>query len=124
MNGATGVILGTSGSQFSFPLYDMQFNYKHASLRFTDLDGSLSVQDATTRYAESHTISANHSRWDQYKASFEKSLAAYLDSIRQGAPPPVPGMAGLEELQFEAAVRRSISQKRPVDVQQEFSLES
>ena len=123
MDGATGVILGTNGSQFDFPLYDMLFNYQQASLRFTDLDGSLNVQDSTTRYSESHTISANHSRWDQYKASFEKSLAAYLDSIRQGTPPPVPGLAGLEELQFEAALRRSILQNRPIDVQQEFPLE-
>jgi hypothetical protein len=35
----------------------------------------------------------------------------------------VPGLAGLEELQFEAALRRSIAQKRPVEVQQEFALE-
>jgi hypothetical protein len=35
----------------------------------------------------------------------------------------VPGLAGLEELQFEAALRRSISQKCPVNVQQEFPLE-
>jgi len=123
MNGATGVILGTSGSQFDFPLYDMLFNYKQGSLHFTDLDGTLNVMDTTTRYSESHTLIANHSRWDQYKASFEKSLAAYLDSIRQGSPPPVPGLAGLEELQFEAALRRSISQNRPIDVQREFPLE-
>jgi len=33
-------------------------------------------------------------------------------------------MAGLEELQFEVALRRSIEQKRPVDVQHEFPLGS
>jgi hypothetical protein len=49
-------------------------------------------------------------------------LAAYLDTIRRNEPPPVPGMAGLEELQFEVALRRSIEQKRPVDVQGEFPL--
>jgi hypothetical protein len=32
-------------------------------------------------------------------------------------------MARLEELQFEAALRRSIQQKRPMEVQGEFPLE-
>ena len=66
----------------------------------------------------------NHSRWDQYRASFEKSLVAYLDSIRQATPPLVSGLAGLEELQFEAALRRSIAQRRPVNVQDEFPVTS
>ena len=42
--------------------------------------------------------------------NFARSLAAYLDAIRTNRPPPVPGLAGLEELQFEAALRRSIAQ--------------
>ena len=123
INGATGNILGTSGSHFDFPLYDMQFNYTQGSLHFSDLDGNLTIMDATSRYSESHTITGNHSRWDQYTASFEKSLEAYLASILSSAPPPVPGLAGLEELQFEAALRRSIALKRPVDVQKEFPLD-
>jgi len=35
----------------------------------------------------------------------------------------VPGIAGLEELQFEVALRRSIELKRPINVQEEFLLE-
>lgn len=123
VNGASGTILGTSGSNFSFPLYDLIFNFERGSIRFSDLDGPVDVFDHATRYRESHTLIGNHSRWDQYHASFHKSLAAYLDSIRRDGPPPVPGLAGLEELQFEAALRRSIAQKRPVEVQQEFALE-
>ncbi len=122
-NGATGTILGTSGSKFDFPLYDLTFNFERGSIRFSDLDGPLDIFDHATRYRESHDLIGNHSRWDQYQASFHKALAAYLDSIRRGDPPPVPGLAGLEELQFEAALRRSIAQQRPVDVQQEFALE-
>lgn len=122
VTGATGIILGTSGSQFAFPLYDMLFNYGPGSLRFTDLDVGLTVMHTESRHTESHNLTGNHSRWDQYRTSFEKSLAAYLDSIRHEAPPPIPGLAGLQELQFEAALRRSIAQKRPVNVQQEFPL--
>jgi predicted dehydrogenase len=94
-NGATGTILGTNGFKFDFPLY-----------------------------RETHDLIGHHSRWDQYRSSFEKSLAAYLDSVRQGGPPPVPGIAGLEELQFEVALRRSIEQNRPVDVQDEFPIDA
>ena len=62
------------------------------------------------------------SRWDQYNASFSKSIEAWLDSLRAGAPPPVPGVAGLEELQFEAALKRAIREQRTVMVQEEFPL--
>ena len=59
---------------------------------------------------------------DHWRNAIAKSLAAYLDSIRQDQAPPVPGLAGLQELQFEAALRRSIADRRPVDVQKEFPL--
>lgn len=124
LNEATGTILGTSGSKFDFSLYDVVFNFERGNIRFSDLDGPMDISDHATRYRESHTLIGNHSRWDQYQASFHKSLAAYLDSIRRSAPPPVPGRAGLEELQFEAALQRSIAQKRLVDVQREFPLET
>jgi predicted dehydrogenase len=122
-NGATGTILGTSGSDFDLWLYEMLLRFEGGILRLNDLDGPLEVLDNERRYVEAHALIGNHSRWDQYKASFEKSLAAYLDSIRQGRAPPVPGRAGLEELQFEAALRRSIAEGRPVEVQEEFPLE-
>ena len=122
-NGATGTILGTSGAKFAHPLYDHTFNFERGSVRFSDLDGPVDIFDHATRYRESYSLIGNHSRWDQYHASFQKSLAAYLASIRRSEPPPVPGLAGLEELQFEAALRRAIAQGRPVDVQQEFALE-
>ena len=39
----------------------------------------------------------------------EKRRVVRRTSIRAGAPPPVPGLAGLQELQFEAALRRSMT---------------
>ncbi|WP_395139937.1 Gfo/Idh/MocA family protein [Armatimonas sp.] len=121
-SGATGTILGTSGTKFDHSLYELHFHFERGSLHFSDLDGPLEIYDHAMRYKESHGLIGNHSRWDQYRGSFEKSLTAYLDSIRQSTPPPVPGLAGLEELQFEAALRRSITQKRPIEVQKEFPL--
>jgi predicted dehydrogenase len=121
-NGASGTILGTSGGSFDLWLYELLLRFEGGVLRLNDLDGPLEVLDDGRRYAETYNLIGNHSRWDQYKASFEKSLAAYLDSIRADQPPPVPGLAGLCELQFEAALRRSIAEGRPVDVQTEFPL--
>jgi predicted dehydrogenase len=123
-NGASGTILGTSGCKSDFSLYEMHFNFENGSLHFSDLDGPLTIYDNTRRYSESHALIGNYSRWAQYAASFEKSLAAYLDSVEKGSPPPIPGVAGLEELQFEAALRRSIAQRRLVDVQNEFPVSS
>jgi predicted dehydrogenase len=122
-NGATGTILGTSGTQFDFPLYQVMLNFERGTIRFSDLDGPMEVLDKGTRYSETYALIGNHSRWDQYKASFEKSLEAYLDSIRQSEAPPVPGISGLEELQFEVALRRSIELGRPVNVQDEFRID-
>ena len=87
-----------------------------------DLDGDLEFIDYGRGRHEVHALSRNVSRWDQYRASFGKSINAYLESLRQGGPPPVPGMAGLQELQFEAALKRSIAQGRPVDVAREFAV--
>ncbi|MBE0699055.1 MAG: Gfo/Idh/MocA family oxidoreductase [Anaerolineaceae bacterium] len=119
-SGASGTILGTSAGNFDFSLYELHFNFENGSLHFSDLDGPLHIYDNARRYSEAHTLIGSYSRWAQYAASFEKSLAAYLGSIEKSAPPPVPGAAGLEELQFEAALRRSIDQRRPVEVQKEF----
>lgn len=120
--GTTGTILGTQAPKFDLPLYDLTLSFERGILRLRDLDGPLEVLDNARRYSETHALIGNHSRWEQYHASFGKSLAAYLDSVRLNQPPPIPGHAGLEELQFEAALRRSIAQKRPVDVQTEFPL--
>ena len=122
--GATGTILGTSATRFDSPLYEMLMVFEGGSVRFTDLDGSLDVWDNQSRYRQSYELIANHSRWNQYGDSFGKSLAAYLQSIRDDAPPPVPGLAGLQELQFEAALRRSAAEGRPVDASAEFPLKS
>ena len=121
-SGASGTILGTNGSKFDFSLYEMYFNFENGSLHFSDLDGPLYIYEHNTRYSETHALIGNYSRWAQYAASFEKSLAAYLESIEKEAPPPIPGMAGLEELQFEAALRKSIARRCPVEVQKEFPI--
>jgi predicted dehydrogenase len=93
---------------------------ENGSIRLIDLDHETSVHCNNSMYDEHRRLSGNHSRWDRYRISFENALSAYLDSIRKGQDPPVPGMAGLEELQFEAALRRSIAEKRAVTAQKEF----
>lgn len=122
-NGAVGTIMGTNATSFDYSLYEMTLVFEGGILKFNDLDGPLEVYANGDRFVETRTLVPVESRWTQYAASFEKSLAAYLESVRTGGPPPVPGIAGLEELQFEAALRRSITEARPVSVQEEFPLE-
>jgi len=120
---ATGTIIGTCGIDFRLPLFELTIAFEGGRILMRDLDGDMEVIDYATRRHEVHAISRDVSRWDQYRASFGKSINAYLRSIRAGTPPPVPGVAGLRELQFEAAIKRSIAQGRPVAVAKEFPID-
>lgn len=121
-SGASGTVLGTSGLDFRFPLFEITINFERGKVRISDLDGESECIDYAGRCIERSVITANFSRWDHYNASFDKSVGAYLDAVRHGAPPPVPGLAGLQELQIEAALKRSIREGRPVRVQEELAL--
>ncbi len=101
----------------------MTFNFEQGRIHIRDLDGDMEVLDHQSGRHETHAIARDRSRWQQYDDSFVKSILAYLESLRQGQPPPVPGMAGLQELQVEAAIKRSIAHKRPVDLASELPLE-
>ncbi|HCN08913.1 MAG TPA: hypothetical protein DIT01_13355 [Lentisphaeria bacterium] len=120
---ATGTLIGTSMLDWTFPLLELTFNFEKGRIHIRDLDGDMEILDGHSGRHETYAISRDRSRWDQYDASFGKSILAYLDSLRHGLPPPVPGIAGLQELQVEAAIRRSIALKRPVDLAAELPLE-
>lgn len=119
---AAGTLIGTAALAWEFPLFELSFNFEQGRIRLQDLDGDLEVMDARGE-VERYGIPRHRSRWDQYNLSFEKSLAAYLASIRAGQPPPVPGRFGLLELQVEAGLKRSIAQQRPVVLDTEFPLD-
>lgn len=121
--GASGTIIGTATIDRGFPLFELLFSYEGGRLTFRGLDGDMEILDYGSNRHEIFSLSRDTSRWDQYRASFGKALEAYLTSVRRGSDPPVPGMAGLQELQFEAALKRSIRLGRPVDVQDEFPLD-
>ncbi len=119
---ATGTLIGTTTLAWTFPLFDLTFNYAHGRIRMQDLDGELTVMDARDKTEQTYRIPGDRSRWDQYNDSFRKSLRAYLQSIREGQPPPVTGSFGLQELQVEAAIQRSIATARPVTLADEFPI--
>ncbi len=104
------------------PLYELTFTFENGRIHMRDLDGTLELLDGSTRLHESHTLVQDGSRWDQYKASFDKAVGAYLNTLRTGTPPPIAAIEGLRELQVEAAIKRSIGQRRPVMVEEEFPL--
>ena len=120
---ATGTLIGTSMLNWTFPLLELTFNFEQGRIHIRDLDGDMEVLDHQSGRHETHAIARDRSRWQQYDDSFVKSILAYLESLRQGQPPPVPGIAGLQELQVEAAIKRSIAHKRPVDLASELPLE-
>lgn len=120
--GATGTIIGTTGPSFAFPLFELLFSFEGGRFTMRGLDGDMEILDYSGNHHEVFNLTRGTSQWDQYRRSFEKSLDAYLQSIRNGTEPPVPGMAGLQELQFEAALKRSIRLRRPVNLSDEFSI--
>lgn len=121
-NDATGTLIGTSSIGPQLPLYELTFAFEHGRLSMRDLDGEMEVIDYRTGRHERHNLTFDISRWDQYKASFGKAINAYLDSVQGGAPPPIPGLAGLQELQFEAGIKRAIASGATVDLGEAFGL--
>jgi len=121
-NGAVGTLIGTAGMAWQHPLFEMIFTYEKGRIHMRDIDGDLEVLDAAKRTQERYSMVRDASRWDHYGASFGKAIPAYLESIRQDTEPPVSGLDGLRELQVEAALKRSISERRAVLVQKELPL--
>ena len=124
VNGATGTLIGTSAIDPKLPLYELTFAYERGRISMRDLDGEMEVINYGAGRHERHSLTYDISRWDQYRASFGKAINAYLDSVRAGAPPPAPGMAGLLELQFEAGIKRAISTGATVELEEAFGLQS
>ncbi|AHF91281.1 dehydrogenase [Opitutaceae bacterium TAV5] len=121
-NGATGTLIGTAGLKWQHPLFELILTYEGGRLHMRDIDGDIEILDGSTRTHERISMVRDTSRWQHYTTSFHKALTAYLDAVRAGKPAPVSEIDGLRELQFEAALRRSIAEKRPVQIAQEFPL--
>lgn len=121
--GGSGALLGTNGMDWNFPLFELIFNFAGGRVHFRDLDQEMEVLDYSANVHEVFSPSRYESRWNKYDQSFDKSIAAYLETIRADAPPPVPGIAGLLELQFEAGLKTSLKERRPVVLAEEFPIE-
>jgi predicted dehydrogenase len=120
---AAGTLLGTSGMQWDFPLFELIINFERGRFHFRDLDQEMELLDYNEKIHQIFSPRRDTSRWKSYDESFDKSVNAYLASIRLGMPPPVPGLAGLAELQFEASLKKSIAERRPVVASTEFPLD-
>jgi predicted dehydrogenase len=120
---ATGTILGTAGLDWRFPLFELTINFEYGRIHCRGLDQTMEVLDYREQVHQVFTPTRDTSRWDKYNESFEKSIDAYLASIRSNSPPPVPGLAGLLELQFEAGLKKSIADKRPIRLAETFPID-
>ena len=121
-DGAAGTLLGTAGIKWSHPLLELTFTLERGRVRLRDLGGPVEVLEDARGMNQTSSFLDDDARWKPYTESFKRSLGAYLESLRAGQPPPVPGVDGLRELQVEAAIRRAIAQKRPVKLAEEFPL--
>lgn len=121
-DGAAGTLIGTAGMKWQHPLFELTLTFEHGRIHLRDLDGTMEILDGRQRRYETIALVRDASRWASYDESFRQALGAYLQSLRQRAAPPVPGLDGLRELQVEAALRRSIRERRPVNVAREFPL--
>lgn len=121
-DGGTGTLLGTAGLAWQHPLFDLTLNFEGGRIQLRDLDGTVEVFDASSNRYDTFDLSRDTSRWDQYRKSFVACLTAYLGTVRAAAPPPVPGIDGLRELQVEAGIKKSISERRSVNLTAEYPL--
>ena len=121
-NGAAGTLIGTAGMKWQHPLFELTFTFEHGRIHLRDLDGTMEILDGRKRRHETIAVVRDASRWASYDESFRQALGAYLQSLRKRTTPPVPGSDGLRELQVEAALRRSIKERRPVVLAREFPL--
>lgn len=121
-DGAAGTLLGTAGIKWSHPLLELTFTLERGRVRLRDLGGPVELLDDSHGMNQTAAFLDDDARWAPYAESFKRALRAYLDALRAGLPPPVPGVDGLRELQVEAAFRRSIAQRRPVKLAEEFAL--
>lgn len=119
-DGAAGTLIGTAGMKWQHPLFELTFTFERGRIHLRDLDGTLEILDGARRHHETISFVRDSSRWANYDESFKRAVGAYLQSLRGGVAPPVPGIDGLRELQVEAALKRSIKEKRPVNLAGEF----
>ncbi len=119
---AAGTLIGTAGMKWQHPLFELTFTYEHGRIHLRDLDGTLEILDGRRKCHETISLVRDASRWTSYDESFRQAVGAYLQSLRKRTAPPVSGIDGLRELQVEAAMRRSIRERRPVNLAREFPL--
>ena len=121
-NGATAAIQRSPGGDLFHPAYEITLGFEHGRILLRGLDGEVELVNYRDASSERIQPGRNDSQWKHYDRSFERSLAAYVASIRANAPPPVPGRAGLEELRIEAGIARSLRTGAAVDLEAAFPL--
>ncbi len=121
-NGGAGTLIGTAGMAWQHPLFELVFTFEGGRIHLRDIDGTLEILDAKGQVHETRSMVRDASRWGSYDESFKRSLETYLVSLRERKEPPIPGIDGLRELQVEAGLRRSVAERRPVLLDQEFPL--
>ncbi|HEY4269374.1 MAG TPA: Gfo/Idh/MocA family oxidoreductase [Galbitalea sp.] len=120
--GAVGTLLGTAATDWDRPLFTMTLVFERGSVELSDFGDPVLLSDYSGSTDEVISLTRVRSRWDEYRASFAASTTAYLESVRAGAPPPVTGLDGVEELRVEAAIRLSVDSNAVVTLDEMLPL--
>ena len=62
-NGGTGTMVGTLGTQWQFPLFELIFTFQHGRIHFRGIDGDMEILDGNFQYHEKISLTRETSRW-------------------------------------------------------------
>ena len=100
---------------WGFPLYELIVAFERGRIHMRGLDQEMELLDYAGDVHEIITPSRETSRWDKYDASFDKSDPPISTRCGRASRHLFRGSPGPRELQFEASLKRSIAEQRPVD---------
>lgn len=105
-NGSLGTLVGTNRIGWLHPLLRMEYVGTEERVVISDLCGS--IERFPVHRNEVIAWSQPVTAWrSDFQTTFERSIAAFAESVRSGEPPPVSGWDGLRELEIDAAIFES-----------------
>lgn len=121
-SGVAGTLAVSSRRAFADRLFTMSMSGTNGSARVADLGAEYELVRPAAGIRAAISPSSDHSRWRTYDDSFAAALEEYLGNVRKGVTASTGISAALAAIQFEAAVHRSIGERRAVELAPGYGL--